>query len=173
MIFVVKVTTNKEDQASDLIAEKAKKKQLAIYTIIHPHGLKGYILVEALDHETIEEASFNLPYVKSIIPKVVSYPEIKNLLEYTPETIKIEKDDIVEIIAEPFKNEKAKVIRVDKIKDEVVVELLAAAVPIPVTVKLDNVRVIRREKENKETEAESTETAKSEEARADYSELGM
>jgi transcriptional antiterminator NusG len=147
MIFVVKVTTNKEDQACDLIAERAKKKQLEVYSIIRPHGLRGYILMEALDHETAEEAAFNIPYVKSIIPKTVSYADVKNLLEYTPETIKIEKDDIVEIIAEPFKKEKAKVVRVDKTKDEAVVELLGAAVPIPVTVKLDNIRVIRREKE--------------------------
>lgn len=147
MIFVVRVTTNKEDQVADLIAERAKKKQLAIYSIVRPHGLRGYILLEALDRETAEEASFNLPYVKSIIAKTVSYQDIKNLLEYTPATINIEKGDIVEIIQEAFKKEKARVIRVDKAKEEVVVELLGAAVPIPVTVKLDNVRVIRREKE--------------------------
>lgn len=154
MIFVVKVTTNKEDQAAELIAEKAKKKQLSVYSVIRPHGLRGYILLEALDRETAEEAVFNLPYVKSIIAKTVSYEDIKNLLEYTPATMKIEKGDIVEIIAEPFKKEKAKVARVDKAKEEVVVELLGAAVPIPVTVKLDNVRVIRREKEEEEAASE-------------------
>lgn len=154
MIFVVKVTTNKEDQAAELIAEKAKKKQLSVYSVIRPHGLRGYILLEALDRETAEEAVFNLPYVKNIIAKTVSYEDIKNLLEYTPATMKIEKGDIVEIIAEPFKKEKAKVARVDKAKEEVVVELLGAAVPIPVTVKLDNVRVIRREKEEEEAASE-------------------
>ena len=50
----------------------------------------------------------------------------------------------------PFKKEKAKVIRVDKSKGEAVVTLLAAVVPIPVTVKFDNVKVIRREKEETE-----------------------
>lgn len=154
MIFVVKVTTNKEDQAAELIAEKAKKKQLSVYSVIRPHGLRGYILLEALDRETAEEAVFNLPYVKNIIAKTVSYDDIKNLLEYTPATMKIEKGDIVEIIAEPFKKEKAKVARVDKAKEEVVVELLGAAVPIPVTVKMDNIRVIRREKEEEEAASE-------------------
>jgi transcription termination/antitermination protein NusG len=51
------------------------------------------------------------------------------------------------MISEPFKKEKAKVIRIDKQKEEVVVGLLGAVVPLPVTVKLDNVRVIRREGE--------------------------
>jgi len=58
------------------------------------------------------------------------------------------------MISEPFKKEKAKVTRIDKQKGEAVVSLLGAAVPIPVTVKLDNLRVIRREKEELEEEAE-------------------
>ena len=69
------------------------------------------------------------------------------MLEPVVSAININKDDIVEIIAEPFKKEKAKVIRVDKQKEEVVVSLLGAAVQIPVTVKLDNVKVIRRDKD--------------------------
>ena len=48
--------------------------------------------------------------------------------------------------------EKAKVIRIDKQKEEAVVSLLGAQVPIPVTVKLDNLKVIRREKEEEEEE---------------------
>jgi len=149
MIFVVRVTTNKEDNAAEMIAARAAKKKLPIFSIARPHGLRGYILLEALDHEAAEEAIINLPYVKGIIQKNVSYSEIKNLLEPVTTAIQIEKNDIVEIIAEPFKKEKAKVIRIDKLKEEAVVELLGAAVPIPVTVKLDNIRVIRREKEEK------------------------
>jgi transcriptional antiterminator NusG len=67
------------------------------------------------------------------------------MLEPSVAEIKIEKNDIVEIVSEPFKKEKAKVIRIDKQKGEAVVTLLQAAIPIPVTVKLDNLRIIRRE----------------------------
>jgi transcription antitermination factor NusG len=34
---------------------------------------------------------------------------------------------------------------VDKAKEEVVVELLDAAVPIPITIKMDAIKVIRRD----------------------------
>ncbi len=78
----------------------------------------------------------------------IEYEKVKQMLEPVAADIKIEKNDIIEIISEPFKNEKAKVVRVDKPKNECVVSLLGAAVPIPVTVKLDNVRVIRREEED-------------------------
>lgn len=156
MIFVIKVTTNKEERALEMISDKVRKKSLAVYSLVRPHGLRGYIFLEALDREIAEEAAFNLPYVKGIIGKTLSYEEIKNMLTPNIEEIKIDKGDIVEIIGEPFKKEKAKVTRVDKQKGEVVVSLLNAVVPIPVTVKIDNVRVIRREEDEKEDKNNST-----------------
>ncbi|NCO11021.1 transcription elongation factor Spt5 [Candidatus Pacearchaeota archaeon CG_4_9_14_0_2_um_filter_39_13] len=151
-IYIVKVTTNKEAKALEMIADKARKKNLEIYSIVNPHGLRGYIIVEALDKDSVEEAAYNLPYVKGILPKVITYDEIKNMLQPEIEDFNIEVGDIVEMIADTFKNEKGKVMRIDKKKGEVVVSLLGAAVPIPVTVKMDNVRVIRREKDQEDEE---------------------
>lgn len=164
MIFIIKVTTNKEDRALEMISDRAVKKNLNIYSLIRPHGLKGYIILEAADRDSAEEAAFNLPYVKGIIGKTVTYEEIKNMLEPKAEAVNIQVGDIIEMIAEPFKNEKAKVTRIDKQKGEVVVSLLGASVPIPVTVKLDNVKVIRRE--DKEDEAEIESEAKSDDGDA-------
>ncbi|MEK6820647.1 MAG: transcription elongation factor Spt5 [Nanoarchaeota archaeon] len=153
MIFVIKVTTNKEDRAIDMIENKAEKKKLPVYSLARPQGLRGYIFLEAEEREVAEEAVFNLPYVKGIVGKTIDYEEIKNMLEPRVAEVKIEKNDIVEIVAEPFKKEKAKVLRIDKTKGEAVVTLLQAAIPIPVTVKIDNLRVLRRE-ETRELEEE-------------------
>ncbi len=150
MIFVVKVTTNKEDQAADLIEGRVEKKGLRVFSIIRPHGLRGYIIIEAENTETAEQAVYNLPYVKGLIKKQITYKEIESMLKPVAAQINIEKGDIVEMLTEPFKREKAKVIRINKPKEEVVVELLEAAVPIPITVKIDNVKVIRRTKEESE-----------------------
>ena len=164
-IFIIKVTTNKEDRALELISDKVHKHDLNILSLARPHGLRGYIFLEAADRDSAEEAAYNLPYVKGIIGKTVSYEEIKNMLEPVLEEINIEKGDIVEIIGEPFKKEKAKVMRVDKSKGDAVVTLLAAVVPIPVTVKLDNVKVIRREKEEGEEDEEGEDDVQSSEKR--------
>ena len=152
MIFIIKVTTNKEEKAVDMISDRAEKKQLNVFSVSRPHGLRGYILLEAEDRESAEEAVFNLPYVKGIIGKTITYEEIKNMIEPSIVNITIKEGDIVEMISEPFKKEKAKVVRVDKQKEEVVVSLLGAVVPLPVTVKIDNVKVIRREGEEDEEE---------------------
>jgi len=152
MIFIIKVTTNKEEKAVDMIAERAEKKGIDIYTVLRPHGLRGYVLVEAENRESAEEAVFNLPYVKGIIGKTIGYNEIKNMVEPSVTTISIKEGDIVEIIGSTLKGEKAKVIRIDKQKEEVVVNLLGAVVQLPVTLKIDNVKVIRREEEGEEDE---------------------
>ena len=128
-----------------MISERAKKKNLNVFSVLRPHGLRGYVLLEAEDRESAEEAAFDLPYVKGIIGKTIKYDEIKNMIEPSATTVSIKEGDIVEMISEPFKKEKAKVLRIDKQKEEVVVSLLGAVVPLPVTVKLDNVKVIRRE----------------------------
>ena len=144
MIFIIKVTTNKEERAVDMIADRIEKKNLSVFSVSRPHGLRGYILLEAENRDSAEEAVFNLPYVKGIIGKTIGYEEIKNMVEPSATSISIQDGDIVEIISEPFKKEKAKVVRIDKQKEEVVVSLLGAVVPLPVTVKIDNVKVIRR-----------------------------
>jgi len=72
------------------------------------------------------------------------------MLESNAATVSIEDGDIVEIIGSTLKGEKAKVLRIDKQKEEVVVSLLGAVVPLPVTIKMDNVKVIRRESEGGE-----------------------
>jgi transcription termination/antitermination protein NusG len=145
MMFIIKVTTNKEERAVDMISDRSDKKKLNVYSVLRPHGLRGYIFLEAEDRESAEEAVFNLPYVKGIIGKTIEYEEIKGMVQPTVESVSIKEGDIVELIGSTLKGEKAKVLRIDKQKEEVVVSLFGAVVPLPLTVKIDNVKVIRRE----------------------------
>jgi transcription antitermination factor NusG len=69
IIFIVKVTSNKEDKAMEMVVDKVVKKDVNIYAIARPHGLRGYVLIESPDRENAEEAVYNLPYVKGILPK--------------------------------------------------------------------------------------------------------
>ncbi len=144
-IFGMRTTANREDQVADFLVSNANKKHLDIYAVIRPHGMRGYIFVEAKDRTTAELAAQNVPYTRGILPNTISYSEIEHMLEVVKRETAIQKGDIAEIISGPFKREKAKVTRVDKIKEEVVVELLEAAVPIPLTLKMDAIKIIRRD----------------------------
>ena len=91
-----------------------------------------------------------VPYARGLLPNEIPYQEIEHMLEQVKIEMNIRKSDIVEIISGPFKRENAKVIRINKQKEEIVVELLESAVPIPITVKMDAVKVIRRESDEEE-----------------------
>ena len=149
-IFIVKTTAGRERQIIDKLMSVIKRKKLSIFSILSPHGVRGYIFLEAMSKDEVNTAIYGIQNIKGIISSDVSYSEIEHFLIPTPTQITIKENDIVEIISGPFRGEKAKVTRINKIKEEVVVELLEAAVPIPVTVKLDAVKVIRREEEAKE-----------------------
>lgn len=151
-IFALRTTANREDQVLDFITSNVQKKGLDVYSIISPHGLRGYIFLEAKDRQSAEESFQGVPYARGLLPKLVRYEEIEHMLEQVKREVNIQKSDIVEIISGPFKREKAKVTRIDQQKEEVIVELLESAIPIPVTVKLDSVKVIRRESEEPEEE---------------------
>ncbi len=144
-IYALRVTANREDQVADFLVSNAARKGLPVYSIIRPHGMRGYIFVEALDKASADQAAFGVPYARGILGDAVAYKEIEHMLEQVKKEVNIKKNDIAEIISGPFKREKCKITRVDKQKEEIVVELLEAAVPIPITVKIDAVKVIRRE----------------------------
>ncbi|MFP4524163.1 MAG: transcription elongation factor Spt5 [Candidatus Woesearchaeota archaeon] len=144
-IFALRVTANREDQVADFVASNASKKKLPVYSVIRPHGMRGYIFLEAADKASADQATFGVPYARGVLAAPVGYNEIEHMLEQVKKDVNIKKNDIAEIISGPFKREKCKITRVDKQKEEVVVELLEAAVPIPITVKMDAVKVIRRE----------------------------
>ena len=144
-IYSLRTTANREDQVMDFVSSNAKKKGLEVYSVIRPHGMRGYIFIEAEKRADAEQAAFNVPYARGVLPNEVRYEEIEHMLEQVKKDMNIKKNDIAEIISGPFKREKCKVTRIDMTKEEVVVELLEAAVPIPITVKMDAIKVIRRE----------------------------
>jgi len=154
IIFGLRTTANREDQVMDFVTSNAEKKKYKVYSIVRAHGMRGYIFLEAETRQDAEQAAFNIPYARGVLPKEIDYKEIEHMLEMVKVEMNIRKSDIVEIISGPFKREQAKVTRIDKVKEEVVVELLEAAVPIPITVKMDAVKVVRRETEEGEEEKE-------------------
>ena len=153
-LFALRTTANREDQVMDFIVSNAEKKKIGIYAVIRPHGMRGYIFVEAATRSDAEQAALNIPYARGVLPNVVDFKEIEHMIEQKKQEVNIQKNDIAEIISGPFKREKCKITRIDKQKEEVVVELLEAAVPIPITLKFDAVKVIRREGKEEEEESD-------------------
>jgi transcriptional antiterminator NusG len=144
-IFALRTTANREDQVMDFLSSNVTKKGLNVFSITRPHGMRGYIFMEAATQQEAEQAAHGIPYARGILPKAIDYSEMEHMVEPVKRELTIKKNDIVEIISGPFKRETAKITRIDEQKEEVVVELVEAAVPIPITLKIDAVKVIRRD----------------------------
>lgn len=145
MIYTVKTVVGRENIVADSIASKVKSQQLGIQALVRAEEIKGYIFIEG-DIKDIEKAVQMVPHVRGIIKNPIDIKQIQRFLQ--PKTVAIELGvgDIVEVIGGPFKGEKGKVVRYDKIKREITIELLEITVPIPVTVSVEFVKLLQKAK---------------------------
>ncbi len=147
MIYAVKTMSGQEKNLAQILANKAEKEDLNIYSILATETLKGYLIIEAESESDVKELIKGIPRIRKVLPGVISIDELEQILSPRKIIDDLEKGYIVEIIAGPFKGERAKIIRVDKNKEEVTVELENAAVPIPITLPVESVKVISKKKE--------------------------
>lgn len=138
-IYTVRTTRGREKTVIKSLRSKMDNEDLNIKAIFYPHDLRGYIFIEG-EEADIEELVRNLRYVRGIIRKEVPISDLEKFLSAEPEEIELEKGDTVDVIGGPFKGEEAKVERIDEKNREVTIELIEAAVPIPVTISANMLR---------------------------------
>ena len=164
MIYAIRTTTGREDIVIDIMESNIKAQELPVKSIVHPAEIKGYVFAEG-SSGAIHKAVMGLMHVRGIIEKPINLDEIKHFLELKKDRIRVEEEDIVEIIGGPFRGEKGKIKRVDAVKDEVTIELLEASIPIPVTIATEFIKIIKRaavrETESPEKEEEKEREEKS------------
>ncbi|MBU1197102.1 transcription elongation factor Spt5 [Candidatus Micrarchaeota archaeon] len=144
MLFAFRVTAGQENIVADLLNEKTKKTKAPIQGIVVSPYLKGYLIAEAENEVEAKRLITNVPHVKGVLQRPMQIEDLKEMLESKPQEITLEESDLVEITSGPFKGEKAKVVRIFKDKEEVIVELVEVAVPIPVTIKINTVKVLQQ-----------------------------
>jgi transcriptional antiterminator NusG len=143
-IFAVKTTASQERTVADMIANREERD---IHAVLAPDSVTSYVMVEADSSAPIERVLEEIPHARGLVGGsdsvgTSSMAEVEHFLSPTPDVEGIAEGDIVELIAGPFKGEKARVQRIDEGKDQVTVELYEATVPIPVTVRGDQIRVL-------------------------------
>lgn len=143
MIYTIKTVVGRENIVLDAIAMKAKSHNMDIQALVHPEEIRGYIFVEG-NLQDIEKVVQMIPHVRGLLKTPVEISKIQRFLEPKKMEIKLEKGDIVEVIGGPFKSEKGKVVRYDKTKREVTIELVEVTVPIPVTVGVEFVKLLEK-----------------------------
>lgn len=144
MYFIVRVTSSQERITAYILQNKVEKSNTAVYSLIIAEGLRGYLILEAENENVARELILDEPHVKGILSKPLTEEDLTKMLAVKKIAQEIGVNDIVEFMSGPFKGYKAKVKKVDSAKEEITVELMDVAVPIPVTTKAGLARVIQR-----------------------------
>ena len=151
-IFTIKTQVGKEQGTADLINSRAAKSKIKIPSILATPELRGYIFLEAYDKERIKDMIKTVSYARNMLEGDTPIEQIEHFLVPASAVAKIAEGDIVEMVAGPFRGETAKVTHIDDTKEEITVELFESVVPIPITVRGEQVRVVKRKEEEKEEE---------------------
>ena len=147
--YIVRTASGKEDKFLDA-AQKvlSKKEDSGIFAIFRPETVKGYVFVEAENLTSVVDGFRNIPNSKGVIKQEISFQELEKYFEKEGEQVVVHERDIVEIISGPFKGDKARVVRIVPGKDEIVIEPINMAVPIPITLSRDDIRVTEEAKQD-------------------------
>lgn len=145
MIYTIKTVVGRENIVADTIAARTKTEGLGIHAVVHPEEIRGYVFVEG-DLKEVEKVVQMIPHVRGIIKKPVNISEIKRFLQPKSVEVELNVGDVVEVIGGPFKGERGKIVRYDKIKRETTIELLEATVPIPISISVEFVKILEKAK---------------------------
>jgi len=160
-IYGVRATAGQERVVAELLYREAKNKREAIEregglvtSVLYSTALKGYVLVEADSPGTVEDLARAVPKTRGLLLKkkgdiesagVITIEELEKVIKPTPMVTKVGRGDLIELISGPFKGERARVAKVDESKNEITVELIEAAVPIPVVVGGDDIKTLEKQ----------------------------
>lgn len=135
--FAIRVTGGQEENVAKIIRQRVEAENLPIYSILIPPGTKGLLIIEADNANVVSDAVSGIKYFKRMVFGTVSPEEIIAVVKAKIEEEEFKVGDIVEVISGPFRDMKARVMRVDKDKKEVVIEFLDRSVTLPITVSTD------------------------------------
>jgi transcription termination/antitermination protein NusG len=144
MYFIVRVTSSQERITADILQNKIEKTLIPVFSIILAEGMRGYLILEVQDENAARELILDEPHVKGILSKPLSEEDLNRMLEVKKVIQEIGVNDTIEFMSGPFKGYKARVIKVEPTKEEITVELMDVAVPIPVTTKAGIARIVQK-----------------------------
>ena len=154
-IFTIKTQVGKEQNTAELLNSRTDKSKIEIPSILVTPELRGYIFLESYDKERIKEMIKTVSYARNMLEGDIPIEQIEHFLVPASAVAKIAEGDVVEMVSGPFRGETAKVTHIDDSKEEITVELFESVVPIPITVRGEQVRVLKkREEDNKKEEKE-------------------
>jgi transcriptional antiterminator NusG len=144
--YAVKTTGGQERVVARLLETRVKTRSKPIYSIIVLDTLKGYIFVEAPNAQVVGENITGFKHAKSQVPGTIKLEDLERFLIPKSIIAELDVDDVVEVVAGPFKGMRAKITRVEPARSEVTVLLMDAPYQLPVTIDANYLKLVEKAK---------------------------
>lgn len=144
-IFAIRTTSGQERTVAELLRSKSSLKKFPVSCILVPELIKGYVFIEAPGPSVVDELVSRVKHARARTKGTISSTDIERFITVKPVVEEIHEGDLVEVVAGPFRGMKAKITNVDKVKEEVIIELLEESFTIlPITVHADYVKLTEK-----------------------------
>lgn len=141
MIFAIRTTSGQEMTVAEVLTSKAAMKKLPVFSVLVSDAIKGYIFIEASRPHVVDEAISGIKHARAKTRGSVPLSSVERFIVTKPTIDELSESDLVEVIAGPFRGLRAKITHMDKVKEEVTIELLEEGfATLPITVHADYVR---------------------------------
>lgn len=146
MFFIVKVMPGRERAAAEIIMYRTLAENFEIFSVIVPEDLKGFIYVEARTAYQVDLVSQDAKDVRGRLQGTVREDEILKYFVEKQIAEEFSVGDVVEVKTGVFKRMKARVVEVDRSKNEVTIELQESGSIFPITLSMDLVKLVEKGK---------------------------
>ena len=148
-IFAVKTTGGQEKTVAKFVGDRLEKrkqegKESQVSAILVLEAQKSYVFFEAPNAQAVSDAISGFKHVKGMVPGYIQFSDIEKFLVEKSIISDVNVNDVIEIVAGPFKGMKARINRVEPQRSEVTVMLLDAPYQLPVTVDVGFIKIVSR-----------------------------
>jgi transcription termination/antitermination protein NusG len=148
-IFAVKTTGGQEKTVAKFVGDRLEKKKQEgkvpqVYAILVLEAQKSYVFFEAPNAQAVSDAISGFKHVKGMVPGYIQFSDIEKFLVDKSMISDVNVNDVIEIVAGPFKGMRARINRVEPQRNEVTVILLDAPYQLPVTVEVGSIKIVSR-----------------------------
>lgn len=142
--FAVKTTGGQEKTVANYAYNALLRRPRPIYSILVLEGMKGYVLFEAPNAQVVIETVMGFKHVRSTVQGMIPFSDVERFLVSKPTISELNVNDIVEIIAGPFKGMKARIDRLETSRGEATIVLLDTPYQLPVTVDANYLKIVKK-----------------------------
>jgi len=142
-VFSLRAVGGQEYNVAFLLKTKVESKgvdKTGISALLVVPSLKGFVFVEARMPYEIQDLATGMRHFRGMVRGLVNVNELLNMIS---KPVEINVGDIVEIVVDPFRGYKGKVVDIDRQKNQIYLEILDSPNPMPIIVNIKGVRKIQ------------------------------